>query len=109
LAAASNLNLLANRRSDNAESTTCGTGDQGRTAISLRAEEQKPLAESSRRALDQTKTFKKSIVTRIVAVSTLYPGEDYDQPSWARNPCRYKFYRYTWGDKGLKDILGSTD
>jgi len=85
----------------------CDRGNQYRTEIFYHGDEQKRLAEASKAALEKTKPFKQSIVTKIVAATTFYPAEDYHQNYYMKNPVRYKFYRFGCGrDKRLKELWG---
>lgn len=87
----------------------CDHGDQYRSAIFYRGEEQKKLAEASRDALKKNKPFDAPVVTEIVAASTFYPAEDYHQDYYTKNPYRYKFYRYSCGrDQRLEELWGSS-
>ena len=85
----------------------CDEGNQYRSAIFYHDEEQKRLAEQSKKALEQSGRFKQSIVTQIVPATEFYPAEDYHQGYYRKNPIRYKFYRYTCGrDARLKELWG---
>jgi peptide-methionine (S)-S-oxide reductase len=86
----------------------CDVGAQYRPAIFYHDEEQKRLAEESKRDLERTKQFKGSIVTEIAPASEFYPAEDYHQHYYKKNPVRYKFYRYNCGrDQRLKELWGT--
>jgi peptide-methionine (S)-S-oxide reductase len=85
----------------------CDVGNQYRSAIFYRDEEQKRLAEESKRALAASGRLKQPIVTEIVAAGTFYPAEEYHQNYYQKNPVRYKFYRYNCGrDARLKELWG---
>ncbi len=75
----------------------CDHGTQYRSAIFYHNEEQKRLAEESRKTIEQSKRFKESIVTQLVMVSEFYPAEEYHQDFYKKNPIRYKFYKYNCG------------
>src|SRR6185503_12726163 len=75
----------------------CDTGRQYRTAIFVHDEEQKRLAEESKRALEASNRLNQPIVTEIVPATTFYPAEEYHQDYYKKNPIRYKFYRYNCG------------
>lgn len=75
----------------------CDHGTQYRSAIFYHNEEQKRLAEASRKTIEQSKRFKESIVTQLVMVSQFYPAEEYHQDFYKKNPIRYKFYKYNCG------------
>ena len=84
----------------------CDIGSQYRTAIFYHDENQKRLAEESKKALG--KRFKEPIVTEIVAAAEFYPAEDYHQDYYVKNPLRYKYYRYNCGrDQRLEALWGA--
>jgi peptide methionine sulfoxide reductase msrA/msrB len=72
-------------------------GGQYRTAIFYHNEEQKRLAEESKKILEASDIFNKPIVTEILPVTEFYPAEDYHQDYYKKNPLRYKFYRFGSG------------
>jgi peptide-methionine (S)-S-oxide reductase len=84
----------------------CDVGSQYRTAIFYHDENQKRLAEESKKAL--SKRFKEPIVTEIVRAAEFYPAEDYHQDYYTKNPLRYKLYRYNCGrDQRLEELWGA--
>jgi peptide-methionine (S)-S-oxide reductase len=85
----------------------CDVGSQYRAAIFYHDENQKRLAEASKKAL--SKRFKEPIVTEIVAYTEFFPAEDYHQDYYVKNPLRYKYYRYNCGrDQRLEALWGAT-
>ncbi|HYZ26463.1 MAG TPA: peptide-methionine (S)-S-oxide reductase MsrA, partial [Geminicoccaceae bacterium] len=85
----------------------CDRGDQYRTGIFVHDEEQRRLAEASKRALEDSGRFDQPIVTEIVAAGAFYPAEDYHQDYYETNPIRYKFYRWNCGrDARLTQLWG---
>ncbi len=72
-------------------------GSQYRTAIFYHSEEQKNLAEESKRIMDASGIYDKPVVTEILPAGKFYPAEDYHQDYYKKNPLRYKFYRYSSG------------
>jgi peptide-methionine (S)-S-oxide reductase len=85
----------------------CDGGSQYRAAIFYHNEEQKRLAEASKRALEQSGRFTQPIVTEIVPAGEFYQAEDYHQDYYRKNPVRYKFYRYNCGrDQRLAELWG---
>jgi peptide methionine sulfoxide reductase msrA/msrB len=68
-------------------------GESYRTAIFYHNEEQRRLAEQSKRELEESGRFSKPIVTQILPASTFYPAEEYHQDYHKKNPLRYKLYR----------------
>ena len=72
-------------------------GSQYRTAIFYHDEEQKRMAEESRRELEGSGRFDKPVVTEIVPFSAFYEAEGYHQDYYRKNPLRYRFYRWSSG------------
>lgn len=72
-------------------------GSQYRTAIFYHDEEERRLAEASKRELEEKNIFKKPIVTQILPASPFYPAEDEHQDFHRKNPYRYKMYRAASG------------
>ncbi len=86
----------------------CDSGNPYRTAIFTHDEQQRALAEASKKALSNNKPFREPIVTEIVNATQFYPAEDYHQDYYIKNPVRYKFYRGNCGrDARLKQLWGS--
>ena len=84
-------------------------GSQYRPAIFYHDEEQKRLAEDSKRKLESSGRFDKSIETEIVPISEFYEAEDYHQDYYKKNPLRYKFYRLNSGrDQFLEKAWAKT-
>ncbi|HZG77646.1 MAG TPA: peptide-methionine (S)-S-oxide reductase MsrA [Paenibacillus sp.] len=70
-------------------------GDRGssyRTAIFVHDEEQRRLAEASKRELEASGRFDRPIVTPILPAAPFYPAEDYHQGYYKTNPVRYQAY-----------------
>jgi peptide-methionine (S)-S-oxide reductase len=85
----------------------CDVGAQYRTAIWYLNDEQRRLAEESKKALEASHRFNGPIYTEITQASQFYPAEDYHQKYYQKNPVRYKFYRYSCGrDQRLKELWG---
>lgn len=68
-------------------------GSQYRTGIYYHDEEQKRLAEASRKKLEASGKFDKPIATEIKAASEFYEAEDYHQDYYKTHPTRYKMYK----------------
>ena len=79
------------------EAQFCDHGNQYRAAIFYQGEEEKHLAEESKRAIEQSKRFSTPIVTQVTAASEFYPAEEYHQDFYKKNPFRYKYYKFTCG------------
>jgi len=82
----------------------CDAGNQYRSAIFYDDDEQKRLAEASKKEVE--KTFPE-VYTEIVPLETFWLAEDYHQNYYQKNPLRYKFYRYSCGrDRRLQQLWG---
>jgi peptide methionine sulfoxide reductase msrA/msrB len=68
-------------------------GSSYRTAIFYHNEEQKRLAEQSKKEIQESGIFNKPIVTKILPASTFYPAEEYHQQYYKKQPLRYKLYK----------------
>jgi peptide methionine sulfoxide reductase msrA/msrB len=80
-------------------------GPQYRPAIFYHDDEQKRLAEESKRKLETSGRFNKAIATEIVPLSEFYHAEDYHQDYYKKNPLRYKMYRSNSGrDQFLEKV-----
>ena len=86
----------------------CDRGSQYRPAIFVYNDEQRKLAQESKKAIEDSKKFKEPVVVEINNASAFTPAPDPD--FYINNPIRYKFYRagcgrdarlkQLWGDKG---------
>ena len=80
-------------------------GPQYRSAIFYGDEEQKRLAEESKRELAQSGRFDKPIVTEVLPLKKFYRAEDYHQDYYKTHSVRYQFYRWNSGrDQFLKKV-----
>ena len=68
-------------------------GHQYTTAIFYHDDEQKRLAERSKRDLADSKKFDGPIVTKIVEATPFYKAEDYHQDYYKKHPVHYNSYR----------------
>lgn len=79
-------------------------GTQYRTAIFYHDEEQKKLAEASKK--DVEKIFG-NVEVEIVPASTFYPAEDYHQDFYMTNPDHYNAYKHGNGrEQRLEELWG---
>lgn len=74
-------------------------GSSYRTAIFYHNDEQKQLAEASKRQLQESGRFKNPIVTQILSAQTFYEAEDYHQDYARKNPKQYERYGEASGRK----------
>ena len=90
--------------------TDPGGGFSYRTAIFYHDEEQKRLAEASKRELTESGVFDKPIATEIVEFKNFYRAEDYHQDYYRTHELRYKYYRWGSGrDQSLERVWGEHD
>ena len=68
-------------------------GDSYRPVIFYENEEEKAIAEQSKREVDASGRFTKPIVVSIEEKETFYPAEDYHQDFYKRNNAHYTRYR----------------
>jgi peptide methionine sulfoxide reductase msrA/msrB len=68
-------------------------GAQYRSAIFYGNEEERLLADKSKKELEASGHFDQPIVTDILPLRTFYPAEDYHQDYYKKNPLRYRYYR----------------
>jgi peptide-methionine (S)-S-oxide reductase len=82
----------------------CDKGSQYRPVIFYHNENQKELAEKSKKQLIAANQIHPILVETLPA-KTFYAAEEYHQNYYNKNPLRYKFYRYNCGrDARLKEI-----
>jgi peptide methionine sulfoxide reductase msrA/msrB len=94
-------------------------GPQYRSVIFYHDEEQRRLAEESKKELEASGRFTKPIVTEILPFTKFYPAEEYHQDYYKKNPIRYEFYRWhsgrdqflkkTWGDEKEMSAAASSN
>jgi peptide methionine sulfoxide reductase msrA/msrB len=75
-------------------------GTQYQTVIFYHDENQRRLAEASKKALAESGLFNRPIATRIESFTVFYPAEDYHHDYYKKNPVRYKTYRKGSGREG---------
>jgi peptide-methionine (S)-S-oxide reductase len=87
----------------------CDAGDQYRTAIFYHTEEEKKLAEETKKQVE-AKFAPRTVYTQIVAAGPFYPAEEYHQDYYKKNEARYKFYRWNCGrDQRLEQLWGKKE
>jgi peptide-methionine (S)-S-oxide reductase len=86
----------------------CDHGNQYRTAIFFHDDEQRRLAEDTKKKIEAQ--LKQPVYTEITAAGPFYKAEDYHQDYYLKNPLRYKFYRFNCGrDQRLEEIWGKKE
>jgi peptide-methionine (S)-S-oxide reductase len=84
----------------------CDSGDQYRTAVFYLDDEQKKLAEETKKKVE-AKFAPRTVYTQIVKATAFYDAEDYHQDYYKKNEARYKFYRWNCGrDQRLEQLWG---
>lgn len=71
----------------------CDSGQQYRSAIFYRGEDQRKAAEDSKRVLESRLT----VVTDLLPAGPFFPAEEDHQDYYRKNPVRYEFYRLNCG------------
>jgi peptide-methionine (S)-S-oxide reductase len=83
----------------------CDHGDQYRTAIFVRNEAEKKIAEETKKQVEAQ--LKQPVYTEITQAGAFYPAEEYHQDFYLKNPTKYKFYRWNCGrDQRLEQLWG---
>jgi peptide-methionine (S)-S-oxide reductase len=84
----------------------CDRGPSYETAIFV-TEEQRAIAEASKKRIAEGEYPKKPIVTPILDAKPFYPAETYHQDYYQKNPIRYRYYRSRCGrDATVKRVWG---
>jgi len=87
------------------EGQFCDRGHAYTSAIFYITDEQKDLAERSKKSLERLAMLQDNVATKIMPATRFYPAEDYHQNYFKKNPAQYKAYRLGCGrDKRLKKI-----
>jgi peptide-methionine (S)-S-oxide reductase len=87
----------------------CDSGAQYRAGIFYHNDEQRRLAEETKKQA-QAKFAPRVVHTEVTAASQFYKAEDYHQDYYTKNPVRYKFYRFNCGrDQRLEELWGKND
>ncbi len=82
-------------------------GSQYRSAIFYQNEEERRVAEASKKKLAESGKFSEPVVTEISPASKFYPAEDYHQKYYVKNAGHYAMYKVGSGRAGfLKKVWG---
>ena len=83
-------------------------GESYTTAIFYHNEEQREIAEQSKKCLEESGKFNKPIAVKILPAKPFYPAEEYHQQYYKKNPLHYEryhigsgraaFIKEHWGD-----------
>nr|WP_298412760.1 peptide-methionine (S)-S-oxide reductase MsrA [uncultured Halomonas sp.] len=83
----------------------CDSGPQYRSAIFYQNDEQKNLAEKTKKELEAR--FGQPIATQIIPANQFWEAEGYHQDYYKKNPIRYRFYKAGCGRTDrLKEVWG---
>ncbi|KAB7708996.1 peptide-methionine (S)-S-oxide reductase MsrA [Bacillus aerolatus] len=87
-------------------------GQSYQTAIFYHTEEQRVLAEESKKKLDESGRFPLPVAVKILPAKPFYPAEEYHQHYYKKNPAHYESYqqgsgraafiRNHWGGKKVE-------
>jgi peptide-methionine (S)-S-oxide reductase len=84
----------------------CDRGDQYLSAIFVRDDRQRALAEASKAEVESR--LGTPVATRILPATTFWPAEEYHQDFYRKNPVRYRFYKFNCGRKArLEEVWGA--
>ena len=87
----------------------CDSGNEYRSAIFYLDDEQKKLAEETKKTVE-AKFAPKQVYTQIVKATEFYKAEEYHQDYYKKNEQRYKFYRWNCGrDQRLEQLWGKKE
>jgi glutaredoxin-like YruB-family protein len=82
-------------------------GSQYKTAIFYHNDDQKTLAEGSKKKLNDSGIFPKTIATEIRPYTNFYPAEEYHQDYDRKNPGKYRQYKVLSGrDPFIRTVWG---
>ena len=82
-------------------------GNHYRTAIFYADQEEKEVAEQSKKELDAAEVFDRPVVTAIVPAKVFYPAEEYHQDYYLKNVVHYSAYKVGSGRSGfIKKVWG---
>lgn len=92
----------------------CDRGNSYRTAVFVSGEEQRAIAEASKKAAEEA--LGEPIKTRILEESPFWPAEDYHQDYYVKSSFQYNYYRFAcgrdrrvekvWGEEAYKGLPG---
>ena len=83
----------------------CDRGEQYRSAIFVKDDAQRGVAERSKRSLEMSGRLKEPIATTIEAAGPFYPAEGYHQDYYKKNPVRYRFYKFSCGRAQRLEVI----
>ena len=87
----------------------CDSGDQYRTAIFYSTDQEKKLAEETKKQVE-AKFTPRIVYTQINKAGEFYKAEEYHQDYYKKNEQRYKFYRWNCGrDQRLEQLWGKKE
>ena len=84
-------------------------GAQYRSVIFYSSDEERRLAEASKKRLAASGQFEDPIVTEILPLGPFYTAEAYHQDYYKKNPIRYRFYRGNSGRDSFIEKAWETD
>ena len=88
----------------------CDRGQQYRSEIFYKTEEQRSIAQSSKDTLAASGLLTAPIATQLTPSSHFYSAEEYHQDYYLKNALRYNYYRWGCGrEKRLEELWGAPE
>ncbi|GGB71510.1 MULTISPECIES: peptide-methionine (S)-S-oxide reductase MsrA [Henriciella] len=85
----------------------CDKGESYRTAVFVQSPEERDVAETEIKSIEEAGILPGPVVTKVLDASEFWPAEDYHQDYYRTTPVKYRFYRQGCGrDAKLKKIWG---
>ncbi len=75
----------------------CDRGKSYETAIFVKDDNERRLAEASKKNIEKSGVLKRPVVTPIEKAGPFFPAETYHQNFYKKSPARYNFYRFSCG------------
>jgi len=84
----------------------CDRGDSYRTGVFVSNDEERRLAEASKKAAAES--LRMPIVTEITEAGPFFPAEEYHQDYYKKSELRYRYYRWSCGrNQRVKELWGA--
>jgi peptide methionine sulfoxide reductase msrA/msrB len=104
------LHLLKHIDPTDAGGSFYDRGHQYTSAIYYQSDEEKAIAESVIKEVDESKVFDKPVVTSLEPAGTFWLAEKYHQDYYKKSPVRYKYYRKGSGrDAFIESVWGNSN
>lgn len=103
------LHLLKHTDPTDASGSFYDRGHQYTSAIYYQTDEEKAIAESVIKEVEESKVFDKPIATSVEPAGTFWLAEDYHQDFYKKSSLRYKYYRNGSGRDAFIESIWSGD